>query len=101
MPKPDLAGLLPPVRFFFINFLPPPQCELAFSYRSQFKQLSCLAVLYGPTRFLQKALFSSPFVIVPTFIGEVEQDYYFWPFVYKKKAEHWREAPTWGQRFKK
>ena len=56
---------------------------------------------YGSTRFLQKALFSSPFVIVPTFIGEVEQDYYYWPFVYKKKAEHWRETTTWGQHFKK
>jgi uncharacterized protein (DUF362 family) len=54
---------------------------------------------YGPTRVFQKAVLRTPFVIVPTFIGEVEQDYMYWPLKYKAKAEHWRKTTTWGRLF--
>src|SRR5512142_1102826 len=45
---------------------------------------------YGPTRALQKFLFHTPVVVIPTFIGEVEQDYMYWPLVYKRVYEQWR-----------
>jgi hypothetical protein len=54
---------------------------------------------YGPTRVFQKAVLRTPFVIVPTFIGEVEQDYLYWPLKYKAIAQHWRETTPWGQLF--
>jgi uncharacterized protein (DUF362 family) len=56
---------------------------------------------YGPTRFLQKLIMRTPIVIIPTFIGEVEQDYMYWPFKYSKVAKEWRETTTWGAHFKK
>jgi hypothetical protein len=56
---------------------------------------------YGPTRVLQKLLFRTPIVVIPTFIGEVEQDYLYWPLKYKSVAEHWRATTTWGQFFQK
>jgi len=49
---------------------------------------------YGPTRVLQK-----PLVIIPTFIGEIEQDYLYWPLKYKRIAAQWRENTAWGQLF--
>ncbi|RPH58937.1 MAG: DUF362 domain-containing protein [Chloroflexi bacterium] len=54
---------------------------------------------YGPTKVFQKMIFRTPFVIVPTFIGEVEQDYMYWPLKYRFVAEKWREETTWGQHF--
>lgn len=54
---------------------------------------------FGPTKFLQKLIFRTKFVVVPTFIGEVEQDYMFWPLRYKKVARVWRETTTWGHHF--
>ncbi len=54
---------------------------------------------YGPTSVFQKLLFRTPIVAIPTFIGEVEQDYMFWPFKYKAIADRWREETTWGQLF--
>jgi len=48
---------------------------------------------------LQKAILRTPFVIIPTFIGEVEQDYIYWPIKYKAVAAHWRESTSWGQLF--
>ena len=54
---------------------------------------------YGPTRVLQKLLFRTPIVIFPTFIGEVEQDYLYWPLKFKSVAEHWRATTTWGKLF--
>jgi uncharacterized protein (DUF362 family) len=54
---------------------------------------------YGPTKVFQKLIFRTPFVIVPTFIGEVEQDYMFWPLKYKAVAEKWCEETTWGKLF--
>lgn len=55
---------------------------------------------YGPTRVLQKALFRTPLVIFPTFIGEVEQDYMHWPLKFKRVAEEWQTATDWGQLFR-
>ncbi len=54
---------------------------------------------YGPTRVFQKLLFRTPFVVVPTFIGEVEQDYMFWPLKYKGVAARWRKESPWGYLF--
>ena len=54
---------------------------------------------YGPTRVLQKWVLRTPLVIIPTLIGEVEQDYLYWPLKYKKIAKHWRERTPWGQLF--
>ncbi len=54
---------------------------------------------YGPTRALQKAIFRTPFVVIPTFIGEVEQDYMLWPLKYKGIAKKWRETTEWGALF--
>ena len=56
---------------------------------------------YGPTRVFQKMIFRSPLVIVPTFIGEVEQDYVYWPLKFKSVAEHWRTTTTWGKLFQR
>ena len=55
---------------------------------------------YGPTRVLQKLVLRTPLVIVPTLIGEIEQDYLYWPLKYKKIAERWRENTPWGQLFR-
>jgi hypothetical protein len=41
----------------------------------------------------------TPLVIVPTFIGEVEQDYLYWPLKFKRVAEEWRADTSWGQLF--
>ena len=38
---------------------------------------------YGPTRVFQKLVLRTPLVVVPTFIGEVEQDYLYWPLKYQ------------------
>lgn len=54
---------------------------------------------YGPTKVFQKLIFRTPFVIVPTFIGEVEQDYMFWPLKYKAVAEKWCQETEWGKLF--
>jgi len=54
---------------------------------------------YGPTRAFQKLIMRTPFVVVPTFIGEVEQDYMYWPLKYKAVAEQWRAETTWGKLF--
>ena len=56
---------------------------------------------YGPTRVFQKAIFRTPLVVVPTIIGEIEQDYMFWPFKYKKVADSWQKNTSWGQLFLK
>jgi len=56
---------------------------------------------YGPTRILQKPVLRTRFVIVPTLIGEIEQDYMYWPLKYKAKAEHWRETTQWGHLFQR
>jgi uncharacterized protein (DUF362 family) len=54
---------------------------------------------YGPTRVFQKFLFRTAFAIVPTLIGEIEQDYMFWPLKYKRIASDWRKTSEWGALF--
>jgi uncharacterized protein (DUF362 family) len=54
---------------------------------------------YGPTRVLQKLVLRTPLVIVPTLIGEIEQDYMYWPLKYRHIAARWRESTAWGQLF--
>ena len=56
---------------------------------------------YGPTRVFQKLIFRTPLVVVPTFIGEMEQDFMYWPFKYKKVAETWQKTTPWGELFLK
>lgn len=56
---------------------------------------------YGPTRVFQKLLLRTPLVAIPTLIGEIEQDYIYWPFVYKRTAERWRTGTLWGQLFQR
>ncbi len=56
---------------------------------------------YGPTRVFQKAIMRTSFVIVPTFIGEVEQDYLYWPLKYRAIAQRWRETTAWGALFER
>ncbi|MGC9396700.1 MAG: DUF362 domain-containing protein [Anaerolineae bacterium] len=54
---------------------------------------------YGPTRVLQKLVLRTPLVIIPTLIGEIEQDYLYWPLKYRHIAARWRENTAWGQMF--
>ena len=54
---------------------------------------------YGPTRFLQKLIFRTPLAVIPTFIGEMEQDYMYWPLKYRKIAATWRQNTEWGALF--
>ena len=56
---------------------------------------------YGPTKVLQKLVLRTPLVIVPTFIGEIEQDYLYWPLKYRKIAARWRRETAWGGLFDK
>jgi len=56
---------------------------------------------YGPTKVFQKLIMRTPLVIVPTFIGEVEQDYMYWPLKYRHIAARWRAETTWGQLFQR
>jgi uncharacterized protein (DUF362 family) len=55
---------------------------------------------YGPTKFLQKLIFRTPLVFIPIAISEAEQDYFYWPFKYKKITQDWMENTTWGNLFK-
>jgi uncharacterized protein (DUF362 family) len=54
---------------------------------------------YGPTSVLQKLVLRTPLVAIPTLIGEIEQDYLYWPLKYRGIARHWRSTTTWGQLF--
>jgi uncharacterized protein (DUF362 family) len=54
---------------------------------------------YGPTKRLQKLLFRTPIVVVPTFVSEIEQDYMYWPLKYRHLAAQWRATTTWGHLF--
>ncbi len=56
---------------------------------------------YGPTRVLQKLVLRTPLVIIPTLIGEIEQDYLYWPLKYRRIAAQWRENTAWGQLFQR
>jgi hypothetical protein len=54
---------------------------------------------YGPTSVFQKLVLRTPLVVIPTLIGEIEQDYLYWPLKYRRIARRWRSATTWGQLF--
>ena len=54
---------------------------------------------YGPTRVFQKLILRTPLVVVPTFIGEFEQDALYWPLKYRAVAEQWMAETAWGQLF--
>jgi len=56
---------------------------------------------YGPTRIFQRLIMRTPLVVIPILVGEVEQDYLYWPLKYKTIAEHWRANTTWGQLFQR
>jgi hypothetical protein len=54
---------------------------------------------YGPTRVLQKLVLRTPLVVIPTLIGEIEQDYLYWPLKYRGIARRWRASTAWGGLF--
>jgi uncharacterized protein (DUF362 family) len=54
---------------------------------------------YGPTKVFQKLVLRTPLVVIPTLIGEIEQDYLHWPLKYKAVAEQWRINTEWGRLF--
>ena len=54
---------------------------------------------YGPTQVLQKLVLRTPLVAIPTLIGEIEQDYMYWPLKYRHLARRWRETTEWGALF--
>jgi uncharacterized protein (DUF362 family) len=56
---------------------------------------------YGPTRFLQKMIFRTPLVVLPIFISEAEQDYFYWPLKYKQVTREWLKNTQWGQLFRR
>ena len=56
---------------------------------------------YGPTSVFQKLVLRTPLVVIPTLIGEIEQDYLYWPLKYKSVYEHWRTNTNWGRLFQK
>jgi uncharacterized protein (DUF362 family) len=56
---------------------------------------------YGPTRFLQKLVLRTPLVFIPTVIGEIEQDFLYWPLKYRGITKRWRDDTLWGQLFQR
>ena len=56
---------------------------------------------YGPTSVFQKLVLRTPLVVIPTLIGEIEQDYLYWPLKYKAIARRWRNDTAWGQLFQR
>jgi uncharacterized protein (DUF362 family) len=56
---------------------------------------------YGPTKALQKLVLRTPLVVVPTLIGEIEQDYLYWPLKFRHVAARWRADTSWGQLFER
>lgn len=54
---------------------------------------------YGPTRVFQKLVLRTPLVVIPTLIGEIEQDYLYWPLKYREIAAKWQRETTWGNQF--
>ena len=56
---------------------------------------------YGPTSVFQKLVLRTRLVVIPTLIGEIEQDYLYWPLKYKGIARRWRNDTAWGQLFQR
>jgi hypothetical protein len=71
-------------------------------HRGMFNSHSFLAWLawYGPTKVLQKLVLRTPLVILPTLIGEIEQDFLYWPLKYRGIAAQWRKETEWGKLFR-
>ncbi|MBN1577221.1 MAG: DUF362 domain-containing protein [Chitinispirillaceae bacterium] len=71
-------------------------------FKVGFNSHSFLAWLawYGPTKALQKLILRTPLVIIPTLIGEIEQDCLYWPLKYRKIAARWRRGTEWGALFR-
>jgi uncharacterized protein (DUF362 family) len=74
-----------------------------WGFRVGYNSHSFLAWLawYGPTSVFQKLVLRTPLVVFPTLIGEIEQDYVYWPLKYRGIAEHWRANTAWGQLFQR
>ena len=49
-------------------------------------------------RVLQKLVLPT-LVVIPTLIGEIEQDYLYWPSKYRGIAKRWRASTAWGELF--
>jgi uncharacterized protein (DUF362 family) len=75
----------------------------AWAFRVGYSSHTFLAWLawYGPTRFLQKLVLRTPLVVIPTLIGEIEQDYLYWPLRFRHVAAQWRRETAWGQLFER
>ena len=54
---------------------------------------------YGPTRFLQRLIFRTPFVKIPILVSEINHDYIHWPLKERGIYLRWRENTPWGQLF--
>ena len=54
---------------------------------------------YGPTRVLQKLIFHTPLVAIPTLVSEAYHDYYRWPTKERHIAEEWQRTSPWGRLF--
>ncbi len=80
----------------------PPPAE-SWGFKVGYSTHTFLAWLswYGPTRAFQKLIFRTPIVAIPTFIGEVEQDYLYWPLKFRAVAERWRKTTPWGALFER
>jgi uncharacterized protein (DUF362 family) len=75
--------------------------EAGWGFKVGYSSHTFLAWLawYGPTSVLQKLVLRTPLVAIPTLIGEVEQDYLYWPLKYRHVAARWRESTDWGHLF--
>ena len=73
----------------------------SWSFKVGYNSHSFLAWLawFGPTSIFQKLVLRTPLVGIPILIGEVEQDYLYWPLKYRRIAAQWREQTNWGQLF--
>ena len=56
---------------------------------------------FGPTKFLQKAVFHTPMVNIPILWSEMYHDYFRWNVKEKKIYKNWLEKTQWGKLFKK
>ncbi len=56
---------------------------------------------YGPTRVLQKLIFHTPLVAIPTLVSESYHDYYRWPTRERHIAAEWQRTSPWGQLFQR
>ncbi len=54
---------------------------------------------FGPFSVFQKLVLRTPLVAIPILIADIEQDYMYWPFKFRKVAAEWRRNTTWGALF--